>query len=59
MKNTSYTGKNREDLLRALGEKRKAMTDFHFGTAGSKARNVKEGKNLKKEVARILTELNK
>ena len=59
MKKTSYTGKNREDLVKALLDKREALRTFRFGEAGSKTRNVKEGSLLRKEVARILTELNR
>lgn len=59
MKKTTYTGKNREDLVKALSEKREALRKFRFGEAGSKTRNVKEGSQTKKEIARILTELNK
>lgn len=50
--------KNEKDLVKELGEKREALRVIRFGIAGSKNRNVKEAKGLKKEVARILTELN-
>lgn len=59
MKKTSYAGKSREDLVKALYEKREAIRAFRFGEAGSKTRNVKEGSAHKKDVARIMTELNK
>lgn len=59
MKKTSYIGKKREDLIKALMEKREALRLFNFGTAGSKAKNVKEGASLRKEIARIMTELHK
>jgi ribosomal protein L29 len=51
--------KNKEELNRLLAEKRKALHNFRFNIAGSKTRNVKEGRNLRKEIARIMTELNK
>ncbi len=38
-----------------LGEKRLALRNFRFSVAGSNTRNVKEGKSLKKDIARILT----
>lgn len=47
------------DLQKALREKRKELQQFRFGSAGSRTRNVKEGQNLRKTVARILTELTK
>ena len=59
MKKTSYIGKSTGELVKTLGEKRKTLYDFRFGTAGSKTRNVKEGRNLKKEIARVMTELSK
>ena len=40
-----------------LNEKRETLRKFRFGSSGSKSKNVKEGSNVKKEVARILTEL--
>lgn len=59
MKHASYKDKNKADLVKALYEKREALRAFRFGEAGSKTRNVKEGGALRKEIARILTELNK
>lgn len=56
MKN--YKDKNDKDLEKALTEERVALRSFRFGIAGSKVRNVKEGKNIKKKIAQILTELN-
>ncbi len=52
------TTKNEIDLIKELGDKREALRVIRFGIAHSKSRNVKETKGLKKEVARILTELN-
>lgn len=59
MKHTSYTGKNKADLVKTLSEKREALRLFRFGEAGSKTKNVKEGSKLRKEIARIMTEINK
>ncbi len=50
--------KKTEDLKSMLSEKKVALRNFRFGIAGSKSRNVKEGKNLRKEIARIMTVLN-
>jgi len=58
MKKTSYKGKVKGDLLKALYEKRSALNGFRFGSTGSKVRNVKTGSALRKEIARIMTELN-
>lgn len=46
-----------EDLKKMLAEKKESLRNFRFGIAGSKVRNTKEGRNLKKDIARILTEL--
>ena len=50
--------KKETDLHKELAEKRKSLREFRFGVAGSKIKNIKEAKNLRKEIARILTELN-
>ncbi len=50
--------KNDRDLVKDLADKRETIRAIRFNIAGSKTRNVKESKGLKKDVARILTELN-
>lgn len=50
--------KTDQDLAKELAEKRAALRSFRFGTAGSKSRNVKEGRGIKKDIARIMTEMN-
>ena len=45
------------ELQKALVEKREALRGFRFGGAGSRSRNVREGRGLRKEIAQILTEL--
>lgn len=47
-----------KDLMKIVADKRKALQSFRFGSSGSKTRNVKEGKGLRREIARALTELN-
>ena len=49
--------KNAPDLLKLLSQKREALRAFRFDIAGTKIRNVKTGRNLRKEIARILTHL--
>ncbi len=46
------------DLRKMLAEKRDALQTFRFGLSGSKVKNVKEGREIRKEIARILTQLN-
>lgn len=45
------------DLRKLLIEKENALKNFRFNIAGSKTRNVKEGKVLRKSIAQILTEM--
>ena len=47
--------KSREELLKELTSKREALRSFHFGASGSKSRNVREGRMLRRDIARILT----
>jgi ribosomal protein L29 len=58
MKKKEETKKNsKADLTAELNEKRLKLRDIRFGIAGSKSKNVKEQKTIKKEIARILTSL--
>ncbi len=51
------TPKTEQELHRMIAENRTKMQAFRFAMAGSKQKNVKEGRTLRKEIARILTEL--
>lgn len=55
---SEFKNKSKEELMKLLGEKEKALQTFRFNVSGSKVRNVKEGMALRKDMARILTELN-
>ena len=46
-----------EDLQKTLADKREALRVFRFGGAGSRTRDVRSGRNLRREIAQILTEL--
>ena len=50
--------KTEKELIQLLSEKREALRVFRF-TSGSKTKNIKEGQNLRKDIARIMTLLNK
>ncbi len=50
--------KSSEELAKDLNEKREGLRGMRFNLAGSKIKNVKEQNSRKKEIARILTELN-
>jgi len=53
-----FKNKTDAELVTMLSEKREAVRAFRFGIAGSKNRNMREGRNLKREIARIMTEQN-
>ena len=52
-----YKDKTPQDLMKLIAEKRKGIRDFRFGSTGSKQKNVKMGRTLRKDIARIMTEL--
>ena len=45
------------EIQKNVMDKRTALRTFRFGAAGSRSRNVREGRSLRKEIARLLTEL--
>ena len=49
--------KTENDLIKMLNDKRVALREFYFNLSGSKTRNVKEGREIKKDIARVLTEM--
>ncbi|MEK7514738.1 MAG: 50S ribosomal protein L29 [Patescibacteria group bacterium] len=55
---SQFSGKTKQDLLKLLGESQEALHNFRFGIAGSKVRNVKEGRLLRRDIAEIKTFLN-
>ncbi len=56
---TDYKNKSKAELEAELRSKKESLRAFRFGMSGSKTKNVKEGRNLRKDVARIMTEMNK
>jgi len=57
MKMNEITKRSDKELEKLLFDKRAAVRQFRFDITGSKAKNLKEGTNLRKDVARIMTEL--
>ncbi len=47
--------KGKQELSKLVAEKEEALHKFRFGVAGSKVKNIKDGKNIKKDIARIKT----
>lgn len=58
MKMKEIKNKNEKELKAMLAEKTLALRSFRFAVAGSNTRNVKEGKALKRDIARVQTLLN-
>ena len=48
-----------KEILETLNAKREALRVFRFGVAGGKVKNVKEGRTIRRDIARTLTTLNK
>jgi len=51
------SSKNPNEIRKEIAEKQEAIRQFRFGGSGSKKRNVREGRTLRRSVARLLTEL--
>ena len=52
---TNFANKTEKELQVLLSEKQLALRAFRFNVAGSNVRNVKEGRTLRKDIARIQT----
>lgn len=55
-KKTSLTNHSSEDLAKLVVDKRETLRTLRFSATGSKNRNVKQARTLRKEIARALTE---
>ena len=55
MKTAELRKKDKKDLERSIHDLRKKLSDLRFKFSSGKLKNVKEIKNSKKEIARILT----
>lgn len=58
MKIKELKDKKIDDLKKLVSDKQEELRGFIFGGAGSRSKNVKLGRNLKKDIARIFTEMN-
>ena len=54
----NYQKQSAGELEKLLVEKRTALRAIRFGATGGKSPNVKAGRELRKEIARIMTALN-
>ncbi len=50
-------GKSKKELLKLLNEKRGALQSFKYELAGGKSKNTKKGRNIRKEIAQLMTEI--
>ncbi|KKW36030.1 50S ribosomal protein L29 [Candidatus Adlerbacteria bacterium RIFCSPHIGHO2_01_FULL_54_23] len=57
MKKLDLTKHTQEDLNKLVAQKREELRALRFAVAGSKNRNVKLARVLRKEIARALTRL--
>jgi len=57
-KKITFTNHTPEDLAQFVNDKREELRALQFNVAGSKNRNVKLARNIRKDVARALTETN-
>ena len=51
------TTKTPADLVKLVAEKREELRAFRFGAAGAKAKNVRAGRVIRKDIARAMTAL--
>ena len=58
-KKTDITKHTQDELRKLTDVKREELRALRFNVAGSKNRDVKLAQKLRKEVARVLTQLNK
>lgn len=58
-KKTDLTKNTKAELMKLAHDKREELRALRFGIAGSKNRNVKAARNLRKEIARALTHAHK
>lgn len=59
MKKDNLSEKNEKEMTGLVSEKRNLLRDFRFRAVKGRAKNVKEGSVLRKEIARLLTEIAK
>ncbi len=58
MEMKDITGKTAADLEKMVSEKRAELRAFRFGGAGAKSKNVRAGRAIRKDIARMLTAAN-
>lgn len=59
MKREDFVSKTKDELMKMVEEKRKRIEEVRFKSVSGGIKNVKELREDKKDIARILTEINK
>lgn len=54
---STLSTKSVEALQTELASTREAFRSFRYASAGSRTKNVREGRELRRQIARILTEI--
>ena len=54
---SEHKNKTEKEIGKLINEKREALRSFRFAISGSKTRNLREGRNTRKDIARLMTEL--
>lgn len=54
---SEHKNKTEKEISKLLNEKGEVLRNFRFAISGSKTRNVREGRNTRKEIARLMTEI--
>jgi len=57
-KTENLKGMKIDELKKMLADLRESIRVLHFKAEGSKSKNVKESATLRKQIARVLTEIN-
>ncbi|MEX0909722.1 MAG: 50S ribosomal protein L29 [Candidatus Paceibacterota bacterium] len=58
MKIKELQKKKDTELFKLLKDKQESLREFRFGVSGSAASNTSQAQALRKDIARVLTELN-
>jgi ribosomal protein L29 len=58
-KTINFKNMKEDELRKELALSQESLRVLHFKAEGSRTKNVKEAATLKKQIARILTEINK
>ena len=59
MKKENYKGKSQSELTDVIGKRREELRVLRFDTAGSRGKNTKAIRGLRRDTARALTELSR